>query len=164
MTEQGKSARNGSEVCEHAHAGRRIGTLASVIGRPTGPSLTFSGGGPQGTELLIDARVRPVDIDEVASGQEARVHFLALVERRLPQIKGVVSKVSPDSLADEISGERYYLATVRVPAEELQKLGEGVKITPGMPAEVLIVTGERTFLEYLVEPLANSLRRSFRES
>ena len=63
-----------------------------------------------------------------------------------------------------MTGESFYKARVEVTAEELAKLGENARITPGMPAEVLIVTGERTFLQYLVQPLANSLRRAFRES
>jgi HlyD family secretion protein/epimerase transport system membrane fusion protein len=139
---------------------KRFHTTGGVVG-PAQPILDIV---PQDTQLLIDARVRPVDIDEVAIGQEARVHFLALVERRLPQIKGIVMKVSADSLLDEVTGQSHYLAQVQVPAKELAKLGEDTRITPGMPAEVLIVTGERTFLEYLIQPLLDSLRRSFRES
>jgi HlyD family secretion protein/epimerase transport system membrane fusion protein len=139
---------------------KRFHTTGGVVG-PGQPILDIV---PENTQVLIEARVKPVDIDEVAAGQEARIHFLAFVQRRIPQIKGVVRWVSADSLVDENSGVSYYEARVEVPPEELAKLGEGIKITPGMPAEVLIVTGERTFLEYLVEPIFNSLRRSFRES
>ena len=139
---------------------KRFHTTGGVVG-PGEPILDIV---PQGAELLIDARVMPVDIDEVAMGQEARIHFLALVERRLPQITGVVRWVSADSLLDEVTGEGYYLARVEVLPEQLAKLGPGIKITAGMPAEVLIVTGERTFLEYLAQPILESLRRSFRES
>ncbi|HMB74583.1 MAG TPA: HlyD family type I secretion periplasmic adaptor subunit, partial [Gammaproteobacteria bacterium] len=138
---------------------KRFFTSGGVVG-PGQPILDIV---PQDTELLIDARVRPVDIDELAVGQQARVHFLSLVERRLPQIHGIVRRVSADSLVDEITAESYYLAQVEVPPEEIHKLGEGTRITPGMPVEVLIVTGERTFLEYLAQPLLDSLRRSFRE-
>ena len=68
-----------------------------------------------------------------------------------------------DSLLDEVSGVSYYLAKVEVPPGELDKLGDGMTITPGMPAEVLIMSGERTLIEYLVQPLLDSLRRTFRE-
>lgn len=139
---------------------KRFHTTGGVVG-PGQPILDIV---PQDTQILIDARIKPVDIDEVASGQEAQIHFLAFVQRRIPQIKGIVRWVSADSLVDENTGMSYYESRVEVPPKELAKLGEGVKITPGMPAEVLIVTGERTFLEYLVEPIFNSLRRSFRES
>jgi HlyD family secretion protein len=119
---------------------------------------------PNEVELLIDARVSPVDIDVVVVGQEARVNFLAFTARNLPQIIGFVRSVSADSLLDEMTGESYYRAYVEVSKEELQKLGEVLSINPGMPAEVLIMTGERTMLQYLLDPLVESLRRSFRES
>jgi hypothetical protein len=67
-------------------------------------------------------------------------------------------------LLDEVTGQSYYLARVEVPPDELKKLGDGVKIFPGMTAEVLVMTGERTLLRYLVQPVLDSLRRSFRES
>jgi HlyD family secretion protein/epimerase transport system membrane fusion protein len=139
---------------------KRFHTTGGVVG-PGEPILDIV---PHGAELLIDARVLPVDIDEVTTGQEARINFLSLVQRRLPQITGVVRWVSADSLMDEVTGEGYYLARVEVLPEQLAKLGPGIKITAGMPAEVLIVTGERTFLEYLAQPILESLRRSFRES
>ena len=119
---------------------------------------------PQEVELLIDVRVRPVDIDVVETGQQARVHFLAFSARNLPETKGIVRYVSADSLMDDMTGESYYRALVEVPKEEMEKLGEALDINPGMPAEVLIMTGERTMLQYLIEPLIDSLRRSFRES
>jgi HlyD family secretion protein/epimerase transport system membrane fusion protein len=139
---------------------KRFHTTGGVVG----PGESILDIVPHGAELLIDARVLPVDIDEVTTGQEARINFLSLVQRRLPQITGVVRWVSADSLMDEVTGESYYLARVEVLPEQLAKLGPGIKITAGMPAEVLIVTGERTFLEYLAQPILESLRRSFRES
>jgi HlyD family secretion protein/epimerase transport system membrane fusion protein len=119
---------------------------------------------PDDAELLVDARVRPVDIDQIAPGQKARVHFLPYSERTLPQIWGNVRFISADSLTDENTGERYFLAKVEVPPEELAKLGDDAKVTPGMPAEVLIMTGNRSVLQYLVQPILDSLRRSFREA
>jgi HlyD family secretion protein/epimerase transport system membrane fusion protein len=138
----------------------RFYTTGGVVG-PGQPILDIV---PAETELLIDARVRPVDIDSVAPGQSAQVHFLAFSQRRVRQIQGTVRSISADSLLDEHSGQSYFLARVEVSPEELEKLGEDAKISPGMPAEVLIKTGERTALQYIVEPLVNSLRRSFRES
>ncbi len=138
----------------------RFHTSGGVVG-PGQPILDIV---PQDTNFLIDAHVMPVDVDVVAPGQKARVHFLGLSERNLPQITGIVRSISADSLVDEISGQSYFLARVEVPQEELVKLGQDVKLTPGMPAEVLIVTGERTVFQYLVQPLHDSLRRSFTES
>ena len=64
---------------------------------------------------------------------------------------------------DEISGEKYYLARVEL-AEDAPESVDAVRLYPGMQAEVMIVTGERTALEYLMEPLSRSLRRAFREN
>lgn len=139
---------------------KRFHTTGGVVG-PGQPILDIV---PLDAELLIDARVRPVDIGEVAPGLQARVHFLAYSERNLPQIYGVVRSVSADSLIDEVTGQSYYLARVEVPPEELEKLGEGVKIFPGMTTEVLVMTGERTMLRYLVQPVLDSLRLAFRET
>jgi HlyD family secretion protein/epimerase transport system membrane fusion protein len=139
---------------------KRFHTTGGVVG-PGQPILDIV---PLDAELLIDARVRPVDIDEVTPGLRARVHFLAYSDRNLPQIYGVVRSVSADSLLDEVTGQSYYLARVEVPPDELEKLGEGVKIFPGMTTEVLVMTGERTMLRYLVQPVLDSLRRSFRET
>ena len=119
---------------------------------------------PNEVELLIDTRISPVDIDEIAVGQQARVNFLAFTARNLRQIHGYVRSVSADSLQDEVTGENYYRAFVEVPPDEMAKLGESLSINPGMPAEVLIMTGERTMLQYLMDPLVKSIRRSFRES
>jgi HlyD family secretion protein/epimerase transport system membrane fusion protein len=134
-------------------------TTGGVI-RPGQPILDIV---PDEVELLIEAHVSPVDIDVVAVGQEARVNFLSFSARNLPQIKGSVRSLSADSLLDEATGESYFRAFVQVPPEEIDKLGEALSINPGMPAELLIMTGERTMLEYLMYPLVESVRRSFRE-
>ena len=138
----------------------RFHTTGGVV-RPGDPILDIV---PSDTDLLIDARVSPIDVDEVVQHQEARVVFSAFSNRNLPQIIGKIQSLSADSLVDEATGESYYLARVEVSEAELAKLGEGVSITPGMPAEVYIVTGERTMLQYLFKPLTDTLRRSFRES
>jgi HlyD family secretion protein/epimerase transport system membrane fusion protein len=138
----------------------RFHTTGGVVG-PGQPILDIV---PQDIQLLIDAQVRPVDIDDVALGQTARVHFLSYSERNLPRIMGTVRSVSADSLLDEVSGASYFLAKIEVPADELAKLGEGVSVTPGMPAEVMIMSGERTLVQYLVQPMQDSLRRTFREN
>ena len=91
------------------------------------------------------------------------MHLLAYRQRNLPQIAGIVRQVSADSILDEASGQRYFLARVEVDPDGLASLPAGVPLSPGMPAEVLIKTGERTLLNYLVEPLLDSVRRSFRE-
>lgn len=118
---------------------------------------------PADEQLLIDARVAVVDIDVVHVGQQAAIHLTSLAAYRLPRIEGIVRTISADRIVDERSGQAYYLARVEVPTAEAAKIGDA-ELVPGMPAEVLIVTGERTMIQYLLEPFEAAFRRSFRET
>jgi len=141
--------------------GRRFSTAGGVV-RPGDTILDIV---PDGGNLQIDARISPTDIDIVHPGLTAKVHLLSFSQRALPSIDGTVQTVSADSLEDERTGERYYKAQVLIDAQHLAEAsaGDDIQLTPGMPADVLIVTGERTLLSYLSQPLRDSFRRSFRE-
>ncbi len=116
---------------------------------------------PKGAELLLDARVAPVDIDEIRAGLPVQVHLLADKGRNLPRIEGTVREVSVDRLQDPTNHQPYYLARVAIAPESLPA---GVVLAAGMPAEVAIITSRRTLLDYLVRPLTDTLRRGLRES
>ncbi len=118
---------------------------------------------PQNDELLVDARVQPNDIDVVTAGLEAQVTLTAVPQRNAPKLKGTVANVSADSMTDRMTGEVYYLARVKIDGKSLEELGNDIDLVPGMPANTMIFTGSRTFLEYLTEPLVQSINRSFRE-
>lgn len=118
---------------------------------------------PQNEELLVEAKVAPTDIDGVTIGQEAEVRFSALNLRTTPSIFGTVRSVSGDRLIEEGTGQPYFLARVEVSAEERAKLGDDVRLSAGMPAEVLINTGERTALQYLLKPLTDAMSRGLTE-
>jgi len=139
--------------------GRRFSTPGGVV-RPGDTLLDIV---PEGGNLQIDARVAPTDIDIVHPGLTAKVHLLSYSQRALPAVDGTVQTVSADSLEDERTGERYYRAQVLIDAQNLAEAGDNIQLTPGMPADVLIVTGERTLLSYLSQPIRDSFRRSFRE-
>jgi HlyD family secretion protein/epimerase transport system membrane fusion protein len=119
---------------------------------------------PQGADLVIEARVSPIDIDVVHPGQDAQVHLTAYGQRDLPIVMGTLRRVSADALTDENTGERFYTAMVEVPRAQLDAIPQEVELTPGMPAEVLILTGERTLFDYMTRPLVDAVRRGFRES
>lgn len=119
---------------------------------------------PADDALLIDARVAPTDIDVVHGGMKAQVHLSAYSTRRVPRIDGVVRSVSADRLIDEVTRQPYYLARVEVDRDHLSRVAPEIELVSGMPAEVLIVTGERTMIQYLVEPFMDAFRRSFRET
>ena len=119
---------------------------------------------PEGDLLIVEARINPLDIDVVRPGLGAEVRLSALKARTTPSLKAKVTKVSADALSDKQTGAPYYSARVEILPGELARIGDdGGQLYPGMPAEVIIVTGQRTFLEYLLSPLEDSLNRAFRE-
>lgn len=135
-----------------------------TVGGVVGPGDEIMGIVPTNDKLLIDARVSPVDIDVVRNGLIAKVLLSAFSGRDAPRINGIVRSVSADRLTDENTHQPYYLARVEVDRTQLAALGPRIELVPGMPAEVLIVTGERTMMDYLLEPFMKALKRSFRET
>ena len=135
-------------------------TTESGVVRPGEPMLEIV---PDNTALIIDARIRPTDIERVQAGMEARVILTAYRQRGLPLIHGMLRSVSADRLQDSRTGESYFLAKVEVNPEDLARV-EGVTLKPGMPAEVMVLDGQQTLLNYLLSPFIDSFNRSFRES
>ncbi len=117
---------------------------------------------PQSEELIVDAQVSPMDIDRVKVGLIAEVRFSAFKQALTPKVQGKVINLSADRLSDERSGNTYYQAQIELTPDSLQKL-HNLKLLPGMPVEVMINTGERTALEYLLQPLTNAFARALRE-
>lgn len=117
---------------------------------------------PLSDELVIEAKVRPLDIDSVRVGMPALVRLVAFKQRSTPTLTGKVMLVSADAVLDERSDETHFRASVAVDAAEMARVPH-VSLYPGMPVEVAIVTGERTFLDYILQPLLDSFAHSFRE-
>ncbi|WP_457936120.1 HlyD family type I secretion periplasmic adaptor subunit [Mesorhizobium sp. 10J20-29] len=117
---------------------------------------------PTSSELIIDAKVAPQDIDAVKVGQEATLRLTALNARTTPQVAAAVSYISADRFVDPNTREPYYTARLRIAQDLPAEIAPG-QIQPGMPVEVFIKTGERTFLEYLVRPVQDSFAKAFRE-
>jgi len=117
---------------------------------------------PADDRLIVEAKVSPQDIDVVRAGLSAQVRFTALSQRNSVPVDGDVISVSADRLADQFTPEGYYLARVAL-APNVHALLGGVKLQPGMRAEVMIVTGANTALGYFMKPVANSFNRAFRE-
>ncbi|PKA39887.1 HlyD family type I secretion periplasmic adaptor subunit (plasmid) [Rhizobium sullae] len=117
---------------------------------------------PLGQQLVVEAMVRPEDVETIAPGQRARVSFPAFARYNLPPLDGVVEIVSADRMVEERTGAPYFAATVLIDKSELAKL-EGRKLLPGMSSEAMIRTGARTVLSYLAEPITQNLRRAMRE-
>jgi HlyD family secretion protein/epimerase transport system membrane fusion protein len=138
----------------------RFKTNSGVL-KPAEPILDIV---PADDILLIDAKISPTDIDVVRAGLPAKVQLTAYSGRSTPRVNGVVRSVSADRVLDEGSRQPYYLARVHVDREEIRQSHSKIELIPGMPAEVLIVTGERTMVEYVFQPFLDALWRSFRES
>ncbi|GAB4255509.1 MAG: HlyD family type I secretion periplasmic adaptor subunit [Methylomicrobium sp.] len=117
---------------------------------------------PQNSDLIIEAQVSPLDIDRVSVGLTAEVRFSAFKQALTPVMHGEVIQLSADRFIDERTGAPYYLARVELTPESFEKLGD-LQLLPGMPAEVLINTGERTLFEYLAQPITNAFARAFIE-
>jgi membrane fusion protein, epimerase transport system len=118
---------------------------------------------PSETQLMVEARVRPEDIANVHVGQLARVKLTALRYRNSMMVEGKVTYVSGDRLVDRQTGEPYYTASVVANPETLASLGSDFKLQAGMSAEVYIQGTEQTTLQYLAEPITNTLRHAARQ-
>jgi HlyD family secretion protein len=121
---------------------------------------------PTTKELIIEAHVRPQDIDSIKLGQEAEMRFTALDVRRTPRVMGKVFYISADHLvANSKTGpaaQPYYVVRLKIDQDLPPEITPS-QIYPGMPAETYIATGERTFADYLIRPLLDSMGRAFRE-
>lgn len=117
---------------------------------------------PDDRPLLIVARIAPTRIDEIRPGLPVTLRFPAFSGRMTPELAGRLERISADVITDEAARTSYYRAEVSIPETEEVRLG-GRALLPGMPAEVLIRTGKRSPLVYLIKPFADYFARAFRE-
>lgn len=119
---------------------------------------------PEDAELKFEIKIAPADIDQVREGQPARVRLTAFNRNTTPELKAKVAMVSPASARDPATGQEYYIAYVSLlPTEDALVQLNGMKLVPGMPAEVFVSTQERTAASYLVKPFTDQMSRAFRE-
>lgn len=135
--------------------GLQVHTVGGVI-REGAPIMDIV---PKDDKLIIEAQVRTDDIDVVHKGLPAEVRFTSLNWRSTPVFTGKVTQVSPDRFVDKQTGMAYYQALIEVDTGK----EPSVSLQPGMPAEVYIVTGQRTPLEYLTKPISDQMRRGLLE-
>jgi HlyD family secretion protein len=181
------------DVQEQIHAAQDVVDRAEVQAPTRGivvrlhyhtPGAVVAPGGmivellPVNDELIIEAQVKPSDVTHVAIGQEALVRLSALNRRVTPTIAANVIYLSADALREQMpSMERgagsargmgtrqdYYVVRVRLDEADVFRRLEAFQPTPGMPAEVYIKTGERTFFEYVMRPVFDSFSHAFREN
>jgi HlyD family type I secretion membrane fusion protein len=137
--------------------GLRVFTAGSVIG----PREVLMEIVPQEKRLIVEARIRPEDINHVRPGSEADIRLTAYQSRTTPLVPGSVTYVSGDRLVEQQTGQPYYVVHIDVPEKALG--AANLKLQAGMPAEVFIRTDTRTALDYLLAPVTAYLRRAMRE-
>lgn len=147
--------------------GRVVGLAVSTVGGVVAPGDTLMEIVPQDRDLVIEAKVAPTDADDLVVGQDTQVRFSALHERNLPILNGKITKLSADSFADDRTSERFFRAEISVPETELSKIrevrGARTGLQAGLPVEVMVPLSKRTALDYLLEPLTQTIWRAGRE-
>ena len=138
--------------------GMTIYALRSVV-RPAEPILYIV---PSDEELVVEARIETINVDQIYPGQEARLRFSAFSARTTPEVAGKVVKVSPDTLTDEATGMSYYAAELKFDLEGLRAF-DGLELIAGMPVETYIQTGERTPYSYFTKPLTDYFNKALRD-
>ena len=148
-------------------SGAVMGLAIKAAGGVASPGQKLMEIVPQDRSLTVEAQVSPGDVNDLVVGQRARVRVSGLHGRNVPMLDGTVSRISADSFTDDRTGRSYYTASVRVGAPDLQRAARAAgipgAIRPGTPVQVEVSLRPRTALEYLMEPLAQSLTGSFHE-
>jgi HlyD family secretion protein len=121
---------------------------------------------PQADALVVEAKVSPQDIDQIAVGAIASVRIIAGDQRTMPNANGTLTGVSADLVREQQSGtqtgQSYYLVRIALPEEEVRRFGK-LTLVPGMQTEVFVQTYARTPLAYFIKPLREQIARTFRE-
>lgn len=142
--------------------GQVVGLVTQTVGGVVQPGQKLMDVVPEGEPLLLEVRIEPHLIDKVHAGLKTDVRFTAFSHSPQLVVEGEVLSVSSDLLTDQHTGVSYYLARVEVTPEGLKALGNR-RMQPGMPAEVVIKTGERSVLTYLISPLTKRFAASMKE-
>lgn len=165
-----------AEVGENLNAAqdvvKRKNVLAPIGGKVVGLNVHTIGAVVSGgeklmeivpdDELIVEALIKPEDIDQVHPGQSVMVRLTAFNFRSTPPVEASLYHISADRVVDSQSGVAAYHARVRLKKEHLATL-EGLDLYPGMPAEAIIQQGERTFFDYIAGPVLRTFERGLRE-
>ena len=135
-----------------------VNTVGGVV-QPGSPMLELV---PIDDELVVEVEISPKDIAYVIPGQRASIKLTAFDFAKFGALDGEVTKISADSISKE-DGSIWYLCQVSVPVDTMTTLGKTIQIQTGMVAQVDIISGEKTVLEYLLEPVTKIANEAFRE-
>ncbi len=141
----------------------QVHTVGGVIAQPNTQSEPIMLIVPEADELIVEAKAKPEDVNQLHVGQKTFLRFTSFNQRTTPELNGEVSMVSADVSQEQKRDASYYTIRVKVLAGETERLGKGVKLVPGMPVETYVQTEDRTVLSYLVKPMQDQVQRAFRE-
>jgi HlyD family type I secretion membrane fusion protein len=128
-----------------------------TVGGVTGPGEVLMDVVPANAPIIVTTQILPQDIDKVHVGMDARVRFTGLNQRWHSPLPAKVVMVSADKIINEKAGVAYYRADLRIDPKELIKLKKSAQITPGMPAQAMIVSGQKTVMGSLISPITDTL-------
>jgi len=140
----------------------QVHTVGGVLAPPNAAAEPIMLIVPESDGLVVEAKARPEDVDQLHLGQKARLRFTSFNQRTTPELEGEVSMVSADVTVDPKRDASYYTIRVKFSMEEAKKLG-GARLVAGMPVEVFVTTEARNVLSYLIKPLRDQIARAFRE-
>ncbi|HVZ29432.1 MAG TPA: HlyD family type I secretion periplasmic adaptor subunit [Asticcacaulis sp.] len=146
--------------------GKVMGLTVFTVGGVIAPGQKIMDIVPAATPLVINASVESKNGNDIHPGMEAQVRFTSLHERNVPILKGKVLDVSGDTFTDKDNNRSFYTARIEITPETvktLDSLADGEALKPGLPVEVIVPEHKRTVMQYLLEPLNQSLWKSFRE-
>ena len=135
-----------------------VNTIGGVV-QPGSPMIELV---PIDDELVVEVEISPKDIAYVIPGQRASIKLTAFDFAKFGALVGKVTKISADSISKE-DGSTWYLCQVSVPVDTMTTLGKTIKIQTGMVAQVDIISGEKTVLQYLLQPVTKIANEAFRE-
>lgn len=141
--------------------GEIVGLTTFADGEVVRPGATLMQIVPADAKLLIRSRIEPKFSDDVVAGLPVQIRLPSLSTGSAPNLTGTVASVSGDALTDEQTGDEFFQVDVSLTEGELSKLN-GFKVAPGLPVEILIETGERTALAYVLQPLTDVMFRAMR--
>lgn len=117
---------------------------------------------PHDEALLLDIQIQTQDVDKIHAGMAADVRLTAFNTNTTPVVPGKVRTVSADRIVDPHTGMPYYSGRVEITEEGMSMIKDLV-VQPGMPADVIVKAGERTFMGYFFKPLFDRFARSMKE-
>ena len=118
---------------------------------------------PTGSELIVETKINPKDIADIANGQDVKISLTAYDASKFGRIDGSVKSISADALSDQQTGEQYYLVDVTINGSLYEPDGSAVTILPGMVASIDVLSGKRTILDYFWQPIARTKNKALRD-